>query len=577
MHIIQIISWIRASIFSLLIMGVGMGCASSEQAQGESCAPNCGEGDLEVGSIRGQTPFDRVPGSPVPVPEGGETPEEQDSESSGESDGEGGEDSAAEGEALTPDESCQEKCGVPWVGTCSCAPLCGAAGICCEDFESECEDSGGGDELPSAEEGGGNPESASCVGVCGGIAATGCSCASNCQETGTCCPDVCNACGYCPAGQGNEPAGGPASCVGICGGQAPAGCFCDEGCATFGDCCDDACTECGACAGFGSEGGGFPGRFLVATANVENLPTLDASPSYCQGDWEDLPYFFGAQTFPPDLLLVQQINGSEQVEALLTALQVRTGETYGSVLANEAPGEWGAAECDYKKNQTNGILYRQERFQVVPDSLLPILALESTPEGECVSSDADRYRGIAAEFTDTFAGGLRVAVASVRWPSGGGCETDNLENVRTSLNAYSEANLHVWGGDLAASDLEFQDESAPFTEWYTSANHALSDDSNSVYRDVMYRHCEQTAGAGGLNPNCLIYSWTLFATDFADRLRTAFLFTRVEAPYGALSQDLPPVSGGQTITFEDAGAAEGTDDDPLPYSKSRGLMGYIHW
>ena len=125
--------------------------------------------------------------------------------------------------------------------------------------------------------------------------------------------------------------------------------------------------------------------------------------------------------------------------------------------------------------------------------------------------------------------------------------------------------------------LEFQDEEAPFTPWYEAANHALGGNEGVGYRDVIYRHCEQTAGAGGLNPNCLIYSWTLFATAFEDRLRTAFLFTRVQSPYGSLSHEFPAVSGGQTIAFEDAGAAEGTDDDPLPYSKSRGLLGFIHW
>ena len=199
----------------------------------------------------------------------------------------------------------------------------------------------------------------------------------------------------------------------------------------------------------------------MATANVENLPSLDASPPYCKGDWEDLPFFFGSQTFPPDILLVQQIDSSTQLDAFLNALNEQTGEDYEAVIANELPENWGAAECDYKKVQTNGIAYRKARFQLLPGSTLPISAFEPTPDGGCIPSNADRYRGVSAEFSDSYAGGLRAAVASVRWPSGGGCEMENLAHVRESLSVYSDANVHVWGGDLGVSDLEFQDEEAP--------------------------------------------------------------------------------------------------------------------
>jgi len=54
------------------------------------------------------------------------------------------------------------------------------------------------------------------------------------NETATSCPTDC----------GN-------SCAGHCGGSAPSRCMCDADCVQYGDCCPDACNACGYCGGNG--------------------------------------------------------------------------------------------------------------------------------------------------------------------------------------------------------------------------------------------------------------------------------------------------------------------------------------
>lgn len=76
-----------------------------------------------------------------------------------------------------------------------------------------------------------------CVPDCGGNECGTDGCGGSC---GKCTEgEWCNA-GTCE--EGGNPRG--QTCVGICGGQAATGCYCDEECQGRGDCCDDVCTAC---------------------------------------------------------------------------------------------------------------------------------------------------------------------------------------------------------------------------------------------------------------------------------------------------------------------------------------------
>ena len=50
-------------------------------------------------------------------------------------------------------------------------------------------------------------------------------------------------------GEAVAAAAGPASCTGICGGQADSGCYCDDQCASYGDCCADIAAACSGASG----------------------------------------------------------------------------------------------------------------------------------------------------------------------------------------------------------------------------------------------------------------------------------------------------------------------------------------
>ena len=140
----------------VLLVVLAGACSSSEQTPVDSCEPNCEGERLQVGTIGNGTPFGQETGVPTGSPadaggsESGTPAEEPAADSSVPTD------TVEEENVLEPEESCAEQCGVSWVGTCSCAPLCGAAGICCDDYEEQCSgavEPGPGDEPGGEEEG----------------------------------------------------------------------------------------------------------------------------------------------------------------------------------------------------------------------------------------------------------------------------------------------------------------------------------------------------------------------------------------------------------------------------------------
>ncbi len=84
---------------------------------------------------------------------------------------------------------------------------------------------------------------ASCLGLCGQVTPSGCSCAAGCQDLGDCCADVA-VCGCIPDCNGKEC--GPDGCGGICGG-CQAGQYCNAGTCAADQCNPDPCSGHGTC------------------------------------------------------------------------------------------------------------------------------------------------------------------------------------------------------------------------------------------------------------------------------------------------------------------------------------------
>jgi hypothetical protein len=90
--------------------------------------------------------------------------------------------------------------------------------------------------------------------------------------------------GVCVNSGGNG-GGGDASCVGICGSQADSGCWCDSGCSNFGDCCDDygpVCDNCvPSCDGKECGGDGCGGTCGSCEGNVNGMTVCDPANNTC--------------------------------------------------------------------------------------------------------------------------------------------------------------------------------------------------------------------------------------------------------------------------------------------------------
>jgi hypothetical protein len=511
-------------------------------------------------------------------------------------------------------QSCVNACGGIAPGGCSCDAECVETGTCCPDACDLCgacplpgESGGDGEE---GEEGG-NPES--CDGFCESQSPSGCYCDSQCMTYGDCCPDACALCGICePSGEtgGEEEGGGtdPESCLGFCENIAPSGCYCDTSCVLYGDCCPDACALCGACDSGGEAGGGEetgggcvpdcagktcgddgcggscgvcppepnsdPGKIIVFTANVENLPEISASPASCAGDWMDLLYYWSIQTHAPDFILLQQITSNDQLDFLAVQFEAFVGGDYGSIISTQNPGYWEPADCDFKKHQTNGILYRKDRFSYIQGSKLTWFSAIQKNTG-CETATAPRYENLGCEFIDNLAGGKRVALASIHWPVIDGCGVTNATLTHQNLKTYTSSALYIWGGDVNLPDLSSQSSSADYKSWYKKANMELAQSDNLGYRDAIYSTCLTNTGGGAALKDCLIANGTLGA---GVQPRYDYLFSKYANDYKAGDAINPtPLSEVHTIGFDEAGAAQAPDESPLPYSKHRAVRATIHW
>jgi len=147
-------------------------------------------------------------------------------------------DCAADGDCC--DNSC-DACGV-------CPPQCGD-GVC-NGNENSCSCP---DDCPD------DPDSCSLC-ECGGTGGN-CGCGPNCGDAGNCCANACALCGVCPPACGDGVCNGdenscscpddcpddPYSCSDCQCDDSGGACGCSEACILAGDCCPNSCEACGYC------------------------------------------------------------------------------------------------------------------------------------------------------------------------------------------------------------------------------------------------------------------------------------------------------------------------------------------
>jgi hypothetical protein len=299
-----------------------------------------------------------------------------------------------------------------------------------------------------------------------------------------------------------------------------------------------------------------PGFVQVFDNNVENLPTADLK---CPGDWQDLVHYMKRAPLKPDIFIVQQIRGKQQLDDYVGRLSQVVGERYAGVIADGSPKAMNSPCGAPKDHQTNAVIYRKARFTDLGLGSRTWVA-QSQRNGKCANSPQARTQAVKVKLHDKVAN-KDLTVASVHWAtaSSGGppCSVANsAETAKEMTQDGYGGNLMIFGGDMNFSDVD----GGKFRPWYRDLNGDLG--GKHGFRDAGFAGCD---GAKG----CLADNWTI-----GSGRRIDFLFARKDS-------GLPRVTGFHTITFDEGDAADqaatGSDRADRNYSDHRAVMARIHY
>ncbi|MDT0379859.1 hypothetical protein RM572_13925 [Streptomyces sp. DSM 42041] len=307
-----------------------------------------------------------------------------------------------------------------------------------------------------------------------------------------------------------------------------------------------------------------PAFVQVAVNNVENLPTVGLQ---CPGDWQDLVYYLDRMPYRPDLFLVQQISGRQQLNDYTARLSSQLGEEYRAVIAENSPKAMNSPCGTPKKYQTNAVVYRAARFSLEsdPDASVKRWQAQSDLGGGCTNNNQARTKAVKVRLHDRVAG-RDLSVASLHWPTaahgGKPCTESNAREAVTEIREDGfGGDLLILGGDTNSTGLTSADN---WRSWYASTNGDLG--GSYGYRDALYADC---AASGGVK-DCLKDEWTL-----SSGRRIDFLLARRG------SGGLPAVTAADTVEWNDGDQADqdatGSDRADRHYSDHRAVTARIHY
>jgi hypothetical protein len=235
---------------------------------------------------------------------------------------------------------------------------------------------------------------------------------------------------------------------------------------------------------------------VVLNGNIENRITCRYF------DFDNLLSYLGSRPLAPDLFTVQQVKGQTDAQsvadALSDALRLPRG-TYKALAAVVTPHELYPNETDpcvkAKSRQTNAIIYRTSRFDVVSSD---VWLADTKPAGQSKCTNADdpvdsRSTNIKARLKDRL-NGKYVNVGSFHWPTtnSGGAPCVDLNRIEAALalanldrhrpTGQNEASLRILGGDANAV-------TTADNHWWTR----MTAGSGDGYRDTQCRaeHCDE--------------------------------------------------------------------------------------
>jgi hypothetical protein len=307
-----------------------------------------------------------------------------------------------------------------------------------------------------------------------------------------------------------------------------------------------------------------PAFVQVAVNNVENLPTVGLQ---CPGDWQDLVYYLDQIPHRPDLFLVQQISGKQQLDSYTDRLSSQLGEEYRAVIAENSPKSMNSPCGSPKDYQTNAVIYRASRFSLESDPAASTKRWQAQSDlgSGCTNNNQARTKAVKVRLHDRIAN-RDLSVASLHWPTAAhGGKPCTGSNALEAANEIREdgfgGDLLILGGDTNSTGLTSADN---WRSWYASINGDLG--GAYGYRDALYADC----AASGAVKTCLKNEATL-----ASGRRIDFLFARRG------SGGMPPVTAADTVEWNDGDQADlnatGSDRGDRHYSDHRAVTARIHY
>ncbi|SCL31361.1 hypothetical protein GA0074692_3098 [Micromonospora pallida] len=308
-----------------------------------------------------------------------------------------------------------------------------------------------------------------------------------------------------------------------------------------------------------------PGFIQVYVNNIENLEEVDAPK--CPGDWQDLIYYMKTYETSPDLFIVQQLAGPGELNTLIDRMNTLVVGEFDGILAVPDPEQMQSPCGAEKDHQTNAIIWRVGRFDLVSGSMITWQSLAENSSGVCAANHQDRTINMAARLYDKIAGKY-VSVGNIHWPTGNNdgpaCAPENAAKTVEKVESIPGA-LHVWGGDANVSD----QTTADWRGWYTATNGQLGGRHN--YRDAAYDDCSERVSGGAAMRQCLRDThWTVGGDNRID-----FLFARRG------DGSMPMTGAEHTVTFTEGNQADiavtGSDRQDRSYSDHRAIRARIHY
>ncbi|MFN7133442.1 MAG: hypothetical protein ACK4N5_15285 [Myxococcales bacterium] len=191
-----------------------------------------------------------------------------------------------------------------------------------------------------------------------------------------------------------------------------------------------------------------PNRLVVYSNNIENMLF----------DWKDLVHAMGRHELKPDIFLVQQLSGREELQRLTSFMGQRLRADYTGVVAQNRPAdERFSPDVRPKPKVTTGVVWRSSRFELVrQDSWMPFGRGFKNQRQSCDErSWHSGYETIRVKLFDRLAK-KHVVVMSLRHWTWEPCSTKNVleivngfdggPNDHAGLGRHSD--LHIVGGDF---------------------------------------------------------------------------------------------------------------------------------